>query len=65
MSNRARANRKRIAELDDPVKTYMGWMQEQTHREIIHRREWNKAIKGLPKDKVPIADVKWLRRPLP
>ena len=27
--------------------------------------DWDRALKGLPKDKVPIARVKWLERPMP
>ena len=65
MSKRAEANRKRREALTKPTKNVMGWMEFETAREIIDRRNWNNAIKGLTKNKVPIARVKWLERPMP
>jgi len=65
MSKRAEANRKRREALTKPTKNVMGWMEFETAREIIDRRSWNNAIKGMAKNKVPIARVKWLERPMP
>ena len=44
---------------------FPGLMSEEIQRCIVERREWSKAISGLAKDKVPIAKINWLERPMP
>ena len=46
-----------------------GKLAPAQRRAHINQRQANidldRALKGLPKDKVPIARVKWLERPMP
>ena len=54
------ANRKKKS----GVKSVVGHLDNDYNQYMIQVREWSKAIKGTKK-KVPIAEVKWLERPMP